>query len=113
MIYEIRNYYVEPAVLNDYEKWVKEHALPYIRRRLPIAGFWVSTDIPAQVTGAPLDELGSANITWVIHWDDLETRNRVMGEVFGPGASEWSDITTHHPGRQHYRRIEAKFARGL
>ena len=113
MIYEIRNYHVEPAVIEEYADWVSRFALPYLRRHLDLAGFWIGTDAPTQVTGRPLDDLGPANVTWMIRWSDLDTRNRVMAQLFGPQSGEWSEITSHHPGRQHYLRIEARFARAL
>ncbi|MGE0542165.1 MAG: hypothetical protein AB7R89_18495 [Dehalococcoidia bacterium] len=109
MIYEIRDYYVEPAALERYAMWVQDHALLYIRRNLDLVGFWIRTDPSAQVTGAPLDDLGAANITWIVRWDDVDTRNRIMNAVFGPEASEWAEISKHHPGRQNYRRIQARF----
>jgi len=113
MIYEIRDYYVEPAAMEQYAKWVQDHALPYIHRNLELVGFWINTDAPVQVTGAPLDEVGAATVTWIVRWDDIDTRNRIMGSVFGPGASEWAEIAAHHPGRQNYRRIQARFTRAL
>jgi hypothetical protein len=51
-------------------------------------------------------------VTWIIRWDDLETRNRVMSEVFA-SSEEWAEITKAHPGREHYHRIEARFAKAL
>ena len=111
MIYEIRNYYFEPTLIDAYEKWVTTLALPYMRKHLDLVGFWINIDEPPQVTGKPLDELGSACITWVIRWKDLEARNDGMAEVFG--ADEWNEIMEGHPGREHYLRIEAKFARAL
>jgi hypothetical protein len=113
MIYEIRDYYVEPTAMGAYEKWLREHALAYIRSHLDLVGFWVNTDAPVQVTGKALDDIGPATVTWVIRWADIDTRNRMMGAVFGPGAADWAEIVKHHPGRQHYRRIEARFARAL
>ena len=113
MIYEIRDYHVEPAVLGRYQTWASEHALPYIRMRLDLVGFWICAAAPAQVTGEALDAIGPANVTWVIRWQDMDTRNRIMAEVFGPGASEWARIATHHPGREHYRRIAGRFGTAL
>jgi hypothetical protein len=112
MIYEIRNYHFEPTLLGEYEEWVTKHAMPYMREHLDLVGFWMNVDEPAQVTGKPLDELGSATVTWIIRWDDLETRNRVMSEVFA-SSEEWAEITKAHPGREHYHRIEARFAKAL
>jgi len=111
MIYEIRNYHFEPSLLDKYEDWVTKHALPYMRKHIDLVGFWMNIDAPPDVTGKRLDDLGSATVTWIIRWDDLDTRNRGMGETFG--SDEWGDIMKAHPGREHYHRIEAKFAKAL
>lgn len=113
MIYEIRDYYIDSSALVIYEQWARERAVPYIRKHLDLVGFWVTTDAPAQVTGSPLDELGPASVTWILRWPDTETRNRMMGVHFGPDAQDWAEILKHHPGRQHYRRIQSRFAQAL
>ena len=111
MIYEIRNYHYEPSLIADYRAWAVSKALPYIRNHLDLVGFWVNIDEPPQVSGKPQDELGSATVTWIIRWEDIATRHRVMGEVFG--ADEWKDIMAANPGQENYHRTEAKFAQAL
>ncbi|MDH4366234.1 MAG: NIPSNAP family protein [Acidimicrobiia bacterium] len=111
MIYEIRNYHYEPSLMAEYKAWARDHALPHIRAELDLVGFWVNSDEPPQVTGAPLDDLGSATVTWIIRWPDFDTRNNVMDKVFATEA--WAEISKHNPGLQHYHRIEVKFAEEL
>lgn len=111
MIYEIRNYHYEPTLIDKYKEWAAKLALPYIRQKLDVVGFWVNTDAPPEVAGRPLDELGSATVTWIIRWDDLATRSEVMGKVFA--SDEWREIMKGNPGEQNYMRIEAKFAESL
>ncbi|MYD98472.1 MAG: hypothetical protein F4X98_13970 [Gammaproteobacteria bacterium] len=111
MIYEIRNYHYEPSVIEQYREWAIGKALPYIRAHLDVVGFWVNIDEPPQVGGMPLDELGSATVTWIIRWDDVETRQRVMPQVFG--SAEWREIMAENPGQENYHRTEAKFAEAL
>ncbi|MDE0003794.1 MAG: hypothetical protein OXQ29_13985 [Rhodospirillaceae bacterium] len=113
MIYEIRDYYIDPAMIDVYEEWTTKRALPYMRRELDLVGFWFLADPEPEVTGAPLDETGAANVTWIIRWDDIETRNREMGRVFSPSGDEWSEIWKQHPGRQVYRRLEVRFTRNV
>ncbi|MEQ8263943.1 hypothetical protein [Pseudohaliea sp.] len=113
MIYEIRNYYLDPKALPDYENWLTAWALPYMREHLDLVGFWVTRGPDAEVAGAPLDELGAATVTWIIRWPDIETRNSEMARVFAPSSEAWGAITEKHPGREHYRRIEARFAEEL
>jgi len=111
MIYEIRNYHYEPSLINEYRAWATDRAVPYIKERLDLVGFWVNVDEPAQIGGKPLDELGSATVTWIIRWPDVETRHRVMGEVFGSDA--WREIMSANPGQENYHRTEAKFAEAI
>ncbi len=111
MIYEIRNYHYEPTLLPRYKVWAEEHALPYLRANLDLVGFWTTADEPAIVTGAPLDELGSATVTWIIRWPDMATRHASTAEIYA--TDEWRKILETHPGRQYYHRVEAKFAEEL
>ncbi|MDA1075124.1 MAG: hypothetical protein O3A63_10245 [Proteobacteria bacterium] len=109
MIYEIRNYYFEPTRLADYRDWIQNRAIGYLKANLDLKGFWINTPEPQQVNGVPMDDLGSANITWILGWDNLEERNAKMATVFtGP---EWEAIFKHVPGgMQSYLRTEVKFA---
>ena len=90
MIYEIRHYHYEPSAMAAYRQWAVEKALPYIRAHVDHVGFWTNIDEAPQVGGKPIDELGVATVTWVIRWKDIETRHRMMGEVFG--SDEWRTI---------------------
>ena len=111
MIYEIRNYHYEPSRIREYRDWAINIALPYIRAHMDVVGFWVNVDEPAQVGGKPLDELGSATVTWIIRWPDIDTRHREFAKAFGSG--EWREIMAKNPGQENYHRSEAKFAEAL
>ncbi len=112
MIYEIRNYHFKPELFEAYKQWAKEKALPFLDRELDLVGFWASTDAETEVTGAPMDELGSANITWIIRWPDRETRDATFGSVFTGDA--WGEVFKDVPGGlESYIRMEAKFTEPL
>ncbi len=111
MFYEIRNYHYEPKRMAEYKAWASDLAVPYIREQVDLVGFWVNIDEPPIVNGRALDELGSATVTWIIRWDDMEQRKSVMGKTFGSAA--WREIMAHNPGRENYHRQEAKFAENL
>ena len=111
MIFEIRNYYYEPTLMVEYRKWAEELALPYIRANLDLVGFWVNTDEPTQVGGRPLDDLGSATVTWIIRWQDVATRHTEFPKVFS--SDEWQRIFAKNPGQENYHRTEVKFAEML
>ena len=111
MIFEIRNYFYEPSRMQEYRAWAEGEALDYIRANVDLVGFWVLNDEPTQVSGKPLDDLGSATVTWIIRWPDAETRHREMAKVFA--TDEWKDIFSRNPGAENYHRTEIKFADAL
>jgi hypothetical protein len=108
MLYEIRNYHFNPELFEDYKAWAKSEATPFLKDKLDIVGFWVDTGIPAELNGEPLDALGSANITWIIRWEDMAQRESEFEATLG--SPEWADIFSRVPGGlDSYRRREAKF----
>ena len=111
-VFEIRNYHFAPELIAEYEAWARDSALPYIRKKIDLVGFWVDAGIDPQINGAPLDEMGSANVTWIIRWNDKAERDEKMGAVFsGP---EWEAIFAKVPGGgKSYLRVEAKFFKEL
>lgn len=109
-IYEVRSYHFEPSLLDAYKTWATDHLLPYLHERMEVVGFWAATDLPAEVSGAPLDDMGSANITWVIRWENKEVRDAQMPDIFG--SSEWEAVFAKGPGNG-YLRVEARFMEGL
>lgn len=111
-VFEIRNYHFDPELIGQYEAWARDIALPFIRKKVDVVGFWVDAGIEAQVSGAPLDDMGSANVTWIIRWNSKAERDAKIGSVFsGP---EWDAIAAQIPGgRKSYLRVEAKFFREL
>ena len=112
MIYEIRNYHFKPDLLDDYRAWAERDAIPYLSSKMDIVGFWITTSDEPELLGAPLDELGIANVTWVIRWPSLEERHqRMPAALSGP---DWDDVFSRVPGgADSYLRLEAKFAEAL
>ncbi len=112
MIYEIRNYHFKPDYFEAYKKWARTEALPYLSRNMDIIGFWVNTDEPSDIKGQPQDNLGSANITWIIRWQDKDQCKAVFPVVVN--SPEWKAISAKVPGGpDSYLRIESKFAETL
>lgn len=111
-IYEIRSYHYEPTLLADYKAWIEDEALAYLSENLDVVGFWIDSGDPAEVSGEALDELGSANVTWIIRWPSMEVRSKERPGVFA--TDEWKDIASRVPGgRESYLRIEARFANSV
>jgi len=108
-IYEIRNYHFEPTFADEYRIWARDLATPHLRTHFDVVGFWVNTDIPPEISGKPLGELGSANVTWIIRWQSKEQRDEQSQAVYS--SPEWQAIYAKVPGgRDSYLRIEAKFS---
>lgn len=109
MIYEIRNYHFRPDLFAEYKALAQTEALPYLAGALDLVGFWFKTDDPAQVRGAPLDDLGTANVTWIIRWLDMAHRNEVFPRVMA--SPEMKAFFAQVPGGMaSYLRAEIKFA---
>jgi hypothetical protein len=112
MIYEIRNYYFEPSRLDEYKAWAKNKAMAYLKRNLNVLGFWANTHQKPEVSGRDMDALGSANITWIIGWNDVSQRKATLDKVFA--TPEWREIFKYVPGGPaSYLRIECKFTESL
>jgi len=112
MLYEIRNYHIRPDRLEAYTHWAKTEAVPHLSKKLDLVGFWVNTAEAAQITGEPMDKLGSANVTWILRWRDKAQRDEVLPRTFSGAA--WDDIFSRLAGGlDNYLRMEAKFTRSL
>ncbi|MDE2945392.1 MAG: hypothetical protein OXT63_14475 [Gemmatimonadota bacterium] len=111
-IYEIRNYHFDPARFEEYSEVAKGEYIRYLRKHLDIVGFWIESGIPAEVRGAEQDELGPANVTWVIRWASKEQRDEKLPQVLG--TPEWREIFAEVPGGgASYFRIESRFMESL
>lgn len=110
---EIRSYHYDPQKFDAYKRWALDEAVPYLKANLDIVGFWVDNGVPAEVTGTqPMDmPIGSANITWIIRWDDMDARNAGHRQVFQ--SDGWKDVWSHHPDANGYLQMEARFAEAV
>ncbi len=112
MIYEIRNYHFAPDRFDAYKAWARSKALPYLKRKLNLIGFWTNTATNPEVLGEQKDPLGTANITWILAWNSMAERNDTMAKTFG--SEEWKAIFADVPGGiDSYLRREAKFTESL
>ena len=107
---EIRSYHYDPDKFEAYKQWALDEAVPYLKANLDLIGFWIDNSIPAEVTGQRPSamELGSANITWIIRWNDKAARDEGHKTVFG--SDGWKDIWSRHPDPNGYLQMEARFA---
>lgn len=111
-LYEIRSYHFAPELLSEYRQWVDQDALPYLASHVDVVGFWIASGDEPEVGGAALDELGSANVTWIIRWDSMAQRAEVWPKV--TSGEEFEAIIGKVPGgRTSYRRAESRFANSV
>ncbi len=111
-LFEVRNYHIEPGQLANYKIWISEHGLPHIRQHMHVVGFWVKGDGDAEISGSPLDDMGAANVTWVIKWHSKEEAEKTKEKVFG--TPTWQGIFAKFPGGgDAYKRVEVKYFDGI
>tara|TARA_A100001037_G_C15138001_1_gene632121 strand:- start:1532 stop:1870 length:339 start_codon:yes stop_codon:yes gene_type:complete len=107
---EIRSYHYNPEKFEAYKNWAINEAVPYLKANLDIVGFWIDNGDSPEISGSqPADQpIGSANITWIIRWDDMESRNSGHKKIFE--GSGWGEIWSRHPDAKGYLQMEARFA---
>ena len=76
VLYEVRDYTIDPAWFAAYREWAREHAAPWLRANLDVVGFWMDQGIPAEVRGSTpvVSPNGQPNVTWILRWKDKPAR---------------------------------------
>ena len=102
MVYEIRSYDIEPAMLGGYETWANEKALPLLIGSFgfDVVGFWKKTGTPPEIR-----EESPMNIVWIIRWDSEDQRNERWKQVRASDA--WKAIREDAP--PFWKKIDSKF----
>jgi hypothetical protein len=114
MLYEIRNYWYDPAHFEEYVEWGREIAAPYFRSIMDVVGLWAMNDMSPIYGGSqPRDDnMVPANFTWMIRWKSRAHREEVWEEA--RQSAEWTRVFSLRPGRpEHYLRTEVKFAEAI
>ncbi|MFT4714564.1 MAG: hypothetical protein ACJAVI_001654 [Candidatus Azotimanducaceae bacterium] len=109
-MFEIRNYHYEPTKFDLYKTWAIKEAVPHIKAKFDLVGFWMDNGNKPELKGSdPVPHKhGPANITWIIRWDSMDARNDGHATVFG--SEEWKVIWANHPDASGYLQMEVKFA---
>jgi len=108
MIHEIRDYHYRRDIFDAYRAWA-EKAVPVLREKMDLAGFWIDAGIEPEITGADpfVSPIGEANVTWIIRWPDMAARNR--GFKAALESDEWKAVCSEHPDPNGYLRMSARF----
>lgn len=109
-VYEIRDYHYRPERMNEYRKWAAE-AAKVLHDRLDVLGFWVDVGIPSEIMGSdPMDlPHGSANVTWIIRWDDMDQRQAGWEALWKDAG--WRAAWEEHPGFEDYLHMSVRYLR--
>jgi len=77
LIFELRNYWVEPSLIDQYLEWANNRALPVIQGEFGgrLVGFWRVDGLDGTVEDDP------PNVIWMLAWKDRAERDRVWGEI--------------------------------
>jgi len=106
-LFEIRDYHYS-GDMDAYKEWWKE-GLEVLGARMDIQGLWYDSGEPARIAGAePMESPhGSANVTWIIRWDDIEQREAVWNGL--QDDAEWIACAERHPGFDGYLNMSVRF----
>lgn len=113
MIYEVRDYHYRPDLFEAYKKWAEE-AVPVLRKRLDVVGFWVWDGASgAEITGSNPQKspIGEANVTWIIRWESKAARDAAMKSAFA--GDDWQAVWAKHPDPNGYVQMAARFMESM
>ncbi len=105
-LYEFRHYHYR-GDLDEYRQWWLT-PIEVLRVHLDIVGVWIDSGIDSRIAGSAPTDLphGSANVTWVIRWDDLAQREAGW-EALGQDPA-WTDAAERHPGFDRYLHMSIR-----
>ena len=109
MIFEVRDYHFRRDIFDAYKDWATE-AAQMLRQHLDVVGFWIDEGrIEPEIEGTdPIDSpIGSANVTWIIRWENKTVRDAEMERVFS--GEEWQALWARHPDANGYLQASARF----
>jgi len=106
-MFEIRNCYYKPELVEAYKQWARARTLLCLKRELDLICFWTNLPEAAQITGKAMDDLGPVNSTGNLQWPDMATHDDTMTKVFA--TPEWNETFKPVPGGiSSYLRMESE-----
>lgn len=106
-LYEIRDYHWE-GDFDAYKEWWIE-GLEVLGAKMDVVGVWFDSGTETRISGVdpmPLPH-GSANVTWIVRWNDLEQRDAVWDALQTDAA--WMACAERHPGFDGYLNMSVRF----
>ena len=112
MIYEVRDYHYRADLFDAYKAWAEE-AVPVLKSKLDLVGFWIDKGTEPELLGTePMDPpLGQANVTWIIRWKDKAQRDETFPKVIA--SDEWQAVWAKHPDPNGYRQMLGRFMESM
>lgn len=94
--------------MEAYRVWAEEAGV-FLRDRWDMSGFWLDSGEPARISGSdPMSPRhGTANVTWVLHWDDMAEREAAWDDLWEDPV--WKEIWSRHPGFDGYLQLSVRF----
>lgn len=107
-MYEVRDYHYRRDLFDEYKQWA-EKAVPILKKHLDVVGFWIDTGEEPEVRGTDKVDspLGHANVTWIIRWENRETRDKLLPKALG--SREWQAVWAEHPDPGGYHQLLSRF----
>tara|TARA_S200000501_G_scaffold93489_1_gene86844 strand:- start:47583 stop:48440 length:858 start_codon:yes stop_codon:yes gene_type:complete len=113
-IYEIRDYTMEPEILDDYFYWVKNHFLPFAEKKIDLISFWGSTGADQVVSGSNpfVSPNGQHNVTWVAKYKNRKERDTFYASLVDTNQ-EWAKVAAAHPNMSAYIHVNLRFFKSV
>ena len=108
MIYEIRDYHYRKDLFEEYKAWAEE-AVPILKAKMDLVGFWIDAGIEPEVGGTkPMDSpIGYANVTWILRWESKEARDKLFPAAIA--SDEWKAVWAKHPDANGYEQMLSRY----
>ena len=112
MLYEIRDYHYRADLFDAYKQWAQE-AVPVLKEKLDVVGFWIDSGSDPEVRGTDQinPPIGQANVTWIIRWESKAARDELLPQALG--SDEWQAVWAKHPDAGGYKQLLSRFMEAL